>query len=84
MAGLGGPAAGVLVTVHERWGELLGPEVADHSHLLGLEDGLLRVGVEGPAWASHLRWAEAEIVARAGRILGESVITSVRVSVVRP
>lgn len=85
MAGLGGPRAGVLVTVHESWAELVGPEVADHSHLVGLDAGTLRIGVDGPAWASHLRWAEADIVARAARILGDdAAITAVQIRVVRP
>jgi hypothetical protein len=41
------------------------------------------VAADGPAWASHLRWAEPEIVERIRAILGRSEIDSITVRVSR-
>jgi predicted nucleic acid-binding Zn ribbon protein len=84
MAGLGGPSASAIVAIHERWDELVGVEVAPHAKPLGIDGGRLRIGVDGPAWASHLRWSEAEILARVHALVGPDEVTSVVVRVVRP
>lgn len=83
LAGLGAPTADAIVAVHEGWAGIVGDEVADHAKPLSIEDGCLRVGVDSPAWASHLRWSEGEIVARAERLLGPGVVTSVTTRVLR-
>lgn len=64
MSGLGGPSVSAIVTIHERWSEVVGAEVADHARPLGVDGGRLKIGVDSPTWASHLRWSEAEILAR--------------------
>ena len=45
--------------------------------------GRLKVAADGPAWASPLRWSEAEIVGRLAALLGPVQITGVVVRVVR-
>ena len=82
-AGLGAPGVDVVVTVHQRWAEIVGEEVADHVRPLGIEAGRLKVAADGPAWASHLRWSEAEIVGRLADLLGPDQITGIVVRVVR-
>jgi hypothetical protein len=51
LAGLGAPGVDVVVTVHQRWAEIVGEEVADHVRPLGIEAGRLKVAADGPAWA---------------------------------
>jgi predicted nucleic acid-binding Zn ribbon protein len=80
---MGAPKADAIIAVHEGWSAIVGDELADHAHPLAIEDGCLRVGVDSAAWASHLRWSEREIVARAGRLVGGGVVTSVSTRVVR-
>lgn len=64
LAGLGAPPAPVLTVVADRWGEVVGPAAVAHCHLAGLTDGCLRIETGEPAWASQLRWQEAEILRR--------------------
>ena len=83
LAGLGAPATDAIVTLHEEWAVVVGPEMVAHAHPVSIEDGCLRVGVDSPAWANHLRWSEAEIVARIERLLGPDVVRSVATRIVR-
>jgi hypothetical protein len=41
------------------------------------------VGLDSPAWASHLRWSEREIVARIDRLVGPGEVTSVSTRILR-
>lgn len=83
LAGLGGPTADAIVSVHERWDEVVGAEVAPHARPLGIEHGHLRIGVDSPGWASHLRWSEADILARLADLVGPGQVTSVGIRVTR-
>lgn len=83
LAGLGAPTVDVLLTLHERWPEVIGEDVATFSRPVAVEAGTLVVGVRSAAWAGHLRWAEAEVVARAAEVLGEGHVTSMSVRVER-
>ena len=69
------------MVVHERWSEVIGPEVAEHARPLAIESGRLKIGVDSPGWASHLRWSEGEIVARIAQLVGPGQVTSVHVRV---
>lgn len=83
LGALGGPGVDTIVTVHERWAEIVGAEVAEISRPVAIDAGTLRIRVTGPAWASHLRWAEREIVERLDRLVGDGVVTRITVSVSR-
>jgi predicted nucleic acid-binding Zn ribbon protein len=83
LAGLGAPSVADVVAVHEHWPELVGEELVDHAQPLAIEDRTLRVTVDGPAWASHVRWSEADILRRLDRLLGAGVVTSVTTRVTR-
>jgi hypothetical protein len=83
LAGLGAPTVDALVAVHESWATIVGEELVAHAHPISVEAGCLRIGVDSPAWASHLRWSEPEIVGRAERVLGPGVVVSVSTRVVR-
>lgn len=83
LQGLGGPGVDAIVFVHERWAELVGPEVAGVSRPLGIREGRLSVTVDGPAWADHLRWSEPEVLARIEQVVGPGTVTSLAVRVAR-
>lgn len=79
MSSLGAPTVDAIVVIHERWAEVVGAEVADHARPLGIHDGTLRIGADGAAWASHLRWAERDILLRLAALVGPEQIRSVTV-----
>jgi predicted nucleic acid-binding Zn ribbon protein len=81
MAGLGGPNVETIVTVHQRWADVVGSEVVAHARPVSVEGGCLRVAVDSPGWANHLRWAEADILARVAVLVGTEEITSITVRV---
>lgn len=83
LAGLGAPRADAIVSIHEAWATIVGEELVEHAHPVAIERGTLRIGVDSPAWASHLRWSEREIVTRIERVVGPDVVTSVSTRVVR-
>lgn len=80
---LGAPSLDAVVIVHERWGDLVGEEVAMHARPVGIVDGRLRISVDGAGWASHLRWAEPGLLARLEQLLGGREVTAIAVSVDR-
>lgn len=81
--GLGGPSVDAIVVVHERWSDVVGAEVADYASPVGIEAGRLKIRAQSAAWASHIRWSEAEIVARVDALLGPGQVTAVTVRVDR-
>ena len=83
LAGLGAPTGQVLRTVVECWPELVGPEVAAVTEPVSIEHGRLLLGITEPAWASQVRWMEADVVRRAAELLGPGVITSLETTVRR-
>jgi predicted nucleic acid-binding Zn ribbon protein len=64
-----------------RWPELVGEGVAEHTRPRGLRDGTLVVLVDDPAWATQLRWLEADLVTRLGELLGPDRVRRIEVRV---
>jgi len=64
-----------------RWPEMVGEVVAEHAQPRSLRDGVLTVAVDAPAWATQLRYLEAELLARAEREVAPGAIGSIRVVV---
>lgn len=71
------------VAVQERWREVAGPEVAAHAAARKLEDGLLTVEVDDPAWATHLRFLAPSLAASLNEAVGGAVVREIRVVVGR-
>lgn len=80
-ASLGVPHASTLSGVFASWAEMVGEAVALHARPLSLRDGTLVVAVDDPAWATQLRWLEADLVARLGEVLGEGEVARIEVRV---
>ncbi|MFN0091027.1 MAG: DciA family protein [Acidimicrobiales bacterium] len=62
--GLSGERAAVVATVFDRWDELVGEALAAHVRPVSLERGRLVVAADDPAWASQVRWLQADVLAR--------------------
>jgi hypothetical protein len=67
--------------LHEAWSDVVGDAVAQHSRPRGVRNGVLDIVVDAPAWATQLRYLEADLVERASRVVGQGVVSAVRVSV---
>ena len=81
--GLGGTPAGVLGARFSRWEAIVGPQLAAHARPAAVRAGTLVVAVDDPAWASQVRFLEAELVRNVAEVTGATEITSVEVCVRR-
>lgn len=69
-------------TVLTAWPSLVGDAVAAHTRPRKLRDGVLTVAVDDPAWATQLRFLEADLVARLEAVVGAGKVTRIEVRVV--
>ena len=65
----------------DAWNDVVGDAIAHHSRPRGVRNGVLDIVVDAPAWATELRYLEADLVERTSRLVGPGVVTAVRVSV---
>jgi predicted nucleic acid-binding Zn ribbon protein len=80
-AELGLPAGDVVGTLAARWAEVVGDDVAAHTRLLSVRDGVAAIAVDSPPWATQLRYLEPALVARAREVTGSDAVRSVSVRV---
>jgi predicted nucleic acid-binding Zn ribbon protein len=80
-ASLGVSRATTLNRVFASWAEMVGESVAQHSRPRSLRDQVLVVAVDEPAWATQLRWLEADLLARLEAVLGAGQVTRIEVRV---
>ena len=73
--------SGAHATLGARWDEVMGADVAAHTELVSVRDGVLTVTVDDPIWATQLRYLEPAIVTRARALLGPGVVERLRVRV---
>ena len=66
-------------SVMERWPELVGPQVAQHSQPVAYEDGVLTVRAESTAWATQLRLLTSSILGRLAEEVGPETVVELRV-----
>lgn len=72
------------VTVQERWPEVAGDEVAAHATPRHLDEGILTVEVDDPAWATHLRYLGPALARGLNDAAGEEIVAEIRIVVGRP
>lgn len=60
---MGAPSTDALTVIFDQWAQIVGPTVAQHASPAALRDGTLVIVVQDPAWATQLKFLEAEIVA---------------------
>ena len=66
-----------LSTVLRRWPELVGEANAEHARPVHYEKGVLLVDCDTTAWASAMRYAGSQLVARLNQELGERTVTRI-------
>jgi predicted nucleic acid-binding Zn ribbon protein len=64
-----------------RWADVVGENIAENTRLRALRGTTLTIAVESGAWATQLRYLEADVLARIAAIVGSGVVTDVRVVV---
>jgi predicted nucleic acid-binding Zn ribbon protein len=84
LTGLGRPTAATLDVVFSRWEEVVGPGVAAHSRPLSVQGETLVVGVDGPAWATQLRFLSGTLLGRLSELIGDGKLRSLDVRVRPP
>ena len=78
---LGVTRASTLSGVFASWPDMVGESVAQHTRPRSLRDGTLVVSVDEPAWATQLRWLEADLLARLAEVLGPGQVARIEVRV---
>jgi predicted nucleic acid-binding Zn ribbon protein len=81
---LGLPPVDVVPTLVEQWQDIVGPAIAQHAEVRSVRDGECTIAVDGPAWATQLRYGSADLVNRVNERCGEGTVTSIRVVVSGP
>jgi predicted nucleic acid-binding Zn ribbon protein len=80
---LGTPAPSVFERVRADWPELVGAALGTHSTPLHLRAGVLRVGVDDPAWAGQFQYLADPLVAALADRVPEAAIREISVTVTR-
>jgi predicted nucleic acid-binding Zn ribbon protein len=65
-------------------GRVLGPSVEPHARVRGVRQGVCTIEVDGPAWASRVRYAADAFQKAANAGLDTPAVASVNVVVSRP
>lgn len=79
---LGAPAPALLTAIFARWEEIVGSTIAAHAWPLSVRDGVLRLGVDQPAWATQLGFLGPDLLRKVVAATGETTIVTVEVKVV--
>jgi len=78
---IGMPAPDALTTLVAAWPELVGPALAQHARVRSVRHGECTVEVDGPPWATQLRYCAAEVIAAANERCGGPVCSTLTVVV---
>jgi predicted nucleic acid-binding Zn ribbon protein len=78
---LRGPGARAVAGVFAGWDEAVGPQIAAHAQPVSLDDGRLVIHVDEPAWATQLRYLEADLRERLAAVSGGYEVRSIEVRV---
>ena len=81
---LGIPSPDLVETLVARWVDIVGPAIAAHAHVRSVRDGECTIVVDAPVWATQLRYASSDLVARVDERCGGGVVSSLRIVVAGP
>ncbi len=76
---LGTPEPSQLERIRDSWPELVGDLLAAHSTPWHLRDGVLRIGVDDPAWAGQFRYLTDGLVAELAERVPNAAIRDISV-----
>jgi predicted nucleic acid-binding Zn ribbon protein len=77
----GAPVPSVLTALFARWEEIVGPLIAAHAWPVRVVDGVLRIGVEQPGWATQLTFLAPDLLRKVAAATGDSSIQKIEVKV---
>jgi predicted nucleic acid-binding Zn ribbon protein len=77
------PTASVVRSIFDSWSDVVGPQIAQHATPASLQDGVLVLAVSDPAWATQLRFLQADLLAKVVEALGPGEVTEIDVRVRR-
>ncbi len=67
-------------TLFGMWEQIVGADVAAHAQPVALRDNVLHVQAESTAWATQLRYVQAQILAKIAAAIGDGMVTSLRIT----
>ena len=67
-------------TLFGQWPSVVGQQIADHAAPTALTDGVLSVAAESTAWATQLRFMQAQLLAKIAAAVGEGVVRSLKIT----
>lgn len=67
-------------TLFGMWDQIVGADIATHAQPISLRDKVLHVQAESTAWATQLRYVQAQIIAKIAAALGDGMVTSLRIT----
>ena len=76
MRGLGAPEASGVHLVFDRWAEVVGEGLAGRTKPLRIEGNRLVLAVDEPAMVTHVKFLQADLLARLEDLLGPGRVTS--------
>ncbi len=76
MRGLGAPEGSGVHLVFDRWAEVVGASLAARTRPLKIDGSRLVLAVDEPAIATHVRFLQAELLARLDELLGPGRVTA--------
>ncbi len=79
---LGAPRPSLLSAVFDRWEEIVGETIAAHAWPLRIHQGVLRIGVDQPPWATQLTFLGPDLLRKIAAATGEAGIDKVEIKVV--
>ena len=83
MRSLGAPEASGVHLVFDRWAEVVGESLAARTRPLKIEGSHLVLAVDEPAIATHVRFLQAELLAKLDQLLGPGRVTALDLRVGR-
>src|SRR5260221_10701202 len=81
---LGLPSPDITAALAARWADIVGPATAAHAEVRSVRNGECTIVVDGPVWATQLRYGSTDLIRRVNERCGEGSVTSVRVVVSGP
>jgi hypothetical protein len=81
---LGAPSRAGIEVVFDRWQDVVGDVMAARTRPVAIDGEALVVACDEPALATHVRFLEAQLVARLTELAGSRQITRIEVRVDRP
>ena len=71
-------AAELFSTLAAEWPAIVGEQLAPHTFVRSIRDGVCTVEADGAGYATQLRYAEHQLVERAAACCGPGIVTSFR------